>query len=176
MRAPVALILFVLFLAAWTMPHAGAAGPADDAAAAEKAIQSGDLPTAMRLFRRAADAGHAPAMVRLADILDTAEQDAEAVALYRRAAVLGDPGGEFGLGRMLVNGEGVEKDVSEGMRQIRRAADKGYLPAMESLAVTYRRGGFGIAPDPGEAARWDARVAAMRPAPSPPPVAAPGKR
>ena len=34
---------------------------------------------------------------------------------------------------------------------------------MQVLAQAYREGGFGLPPDPAQAARWEARLAEIRP-------------
>jgi len=138
------------------------AGPHEDTELAEQSLRDGDLITAITLLRKAADTGHAPAQARLADLLDVAEQDAQAVALYRQAANQGHPAGEFGLGRMLAQGEGVERDVKQGLSWIQRAADKGYTPALEWLARAYRSGDLGLPRDTDEASRLEARAKTLR--------------
>lgn len=148
-----------------------AAGPREDTERAEAAFRSGDLITAMALLRRAADEGHAPAQARLADLLDAAEQDAEAVALYRRAAEQGDAAGETGLARMLANGEGVTRDVTQALELLRRAAAREHAPALDALSRAYRTGTLGLPQDLAEAQRLEARVRALQP-PRPAPAAA----
>src|SRR5512138_2091693 len=120
------------------------ATPQEDTERAEASLRNGDLITAMALLRQAAKAGHAPAQARLADLLDVAEQDAQAVALYRKAAEQGNAAGEFGLGRMLAQGEGVARDVAEGLRWIQRAAAQDHAPAIEWLARAHRSGDLGF--------------------------------
>ena len=129
---------------------------------AEAAIQAGDLIVAMGLLRQAADAGYAPAQARLADLLDAAEQDVEAVALYRKAADQGDPAGETGLGRMLAQGDGVARDVPQALMLYRRAAAKNHFPAIDALARAYRAGDLGLTRDLAEAERLQKRADALR--------------
>lgn len=131
-------------------------------ARAEAAFQTGDLIVAMGLFRRAADAGHAPAQARLADLLDAAEQDEEAVAWYRLAAAQNDADGEFGLGRMLAHGEGVKRDVDEALKWYRRAVQKNHVRAIEALARATRSGDLGLARNPAEANRLEQHAQALR--------------
>lgn len=138
------------------------AGAKEDTERAEASFRSGDLIAAMALLRKAADEGHAPAQARLADLLDAAEQDVEAVALYRKAAEQGDPAGEYGLGRMFANGEGLARDPTQALLWIRKAADRDHVPAIESLARAYRSGDLGLSRDPQEAARLEARARAAR--------------
>ena len=151
-----------LCAAACAFALAAAATPQEDTERADASLRAGDLITAMALLRQAADAGHAPAQARLADLLDVAEQDAQAVALYRKAAEQGNAAGEFGLGRMLTQGEGVARDVPEGLRWIQRAAAGDHAPAIEWLARAHRSGDLGLARDPQEAARLEARAKALR--------------
>ena len=134
----------------------------DQTERAEAAFRNGDLITAMGLLRQAADAGYAPAQARLADLLDAAEQDVEAVALYRKAAAQGDPAGELGLGRMLAQGDGVARDIEQGLALIRRAAEKNHPPAIDALARATRTGAFGLTRDPIEADRLEQRIKTLR--------------
>jgi TPR repeat protein len=138
------------------------AGPVEDTERAEQSLRNGDLITAITLLRKAVDLGHAPAQARLADLLDVAEQDAQAVELYRQAAQQGNAAGEFGLGRMLAQGEGVERDVKQGLSWIQRAADKDHAPAIEWLARAYRAGDLGLSRDPQQAARLEERARTLR--------------
>lgn len=128
----------------------------------EAAFQTGDLIVAMGMFRRAADAGHAPAQARLADLLDAAEQDVEAVDWYRKAAEQNDADGEFGLGRMLANGEGVKRDVNQALKWYRRAVEKNHVRAIEALARATRSGDLGLVRNLTEADRLEQRALALR--------------
>jgi len=138
------------------------AGPKEDTDRAEQSFRNGDLIAAMALLRKAADQGYAPAQARLADLLDASEQDAEAVALYRKAAEQGDPAGEFGLGRMLANGEGVARDPVAALQWYRKAVAREHAPAIEALARALRSGDLGLTRDPAEAERLEARAKALR--------------
>jgi len=129
---------------------------------AEAAFRTGDLIVAMGLLRQAADAGYAPAQARLADLLDAAEQDVEAVAWYRKAVAQNDAHGEFGLGRMLANGEGVARDPVEALRLYRSAVEKNYVYAIEALARAYRSGDLGVERNLAEADRLEQRAKALR--------------
>lgn len=141
---------------------AALAGPREDTERAEASVRAGDLVTAMALLRKASDAGYAPAQARLADLLDAAEFDAEAVALYRKAADQGDPAGEYGLGRMLANGEGVAKDPAQALAYFRRSAARDHWQAVDALARAYRAGDLGLPRDLAEASRLDARAEVLR--------------
>lgn len=128
----------------------------------EAAFRTGDLIVAMGLFRQAAQAGHAPAQARLADLLDAAEQDAEAVTWYRRAAEQGDADGEFGLGRMLAHGEGVARDAAQALAWYRKAAARQHVRALEALARATRSGDLGLVRDVAEADRLERQAQALR--------------
>ena len=63
----------------------------------------------------------------------------EAVRLFRLSAAQGDLEGEFGLAMLYITGKGVRKDLSEGVRLLRMAADKGHKGAQTRLEFTERR-------------------------------------
>jgi uncharacterized protein len=134
------------------------AGPAEDTEQAEKEFAKGNLVGAMGLWKKAAEAGHAPAQVWLGDILDKAEEDEFAVVWYRKAAEQGDAGGEFGLGQMYAKGEGVKKDFEQAVTYIRRAAEKNYLNAAVVMRDIYKSGSFGVTVDLAQSEIWDVRV------------------
>ena len=134
----------------------------DDYREGFKYYRSGDVTTAMAHLRKAADVGHAPAQVLLADILDQAEFNEEAVGYYRKAAASGHPDGEFGLGNMYANGEGVKRDTAQARKWITLAAEKNHQRATTALAQAYIGGGLGIPEKErgGEdARRWISRAA-----------------
>lgn len=127
-----------------------------------KYYQSGDVTSAMAQLRKASDAGHAPAQVLLADILDQAEMNEEAVSYYRKAAEQGNADGEYGLGNMYANGEGVKRDLMEARKWILRAAEKNHPRAINTLAQAYMGGGLGLddtARNGEQARHWIMRAA-----------------
>jgi TPR repeat protein len=137
------------------------AGPAEDTERAEQTYRSGDVVGAVALLRVAANANYAPAQVRLAAILDAAEEDTAALELYRKAAAQGDAAGEYGVGLMHAKGEGTRKDPAEALRWYRQAAAKNYVPAVEAIAWAYLTGDLGLARDPKEAEAWGERAAKL---------------
>ncbi len=141
---------------------AQAATPAEQLAEAEKSMSSGDLITGFRLLRAAAEAGYAPAQSRFGEILDKAEEDKEALEWYRKASEQGDAAGEYGLGMEYATGEGVAKDVAQALHWVRRAADKNFLLAVETLAAAYKTGGLGLPVDLKLSQEWFAKAAALR--------------
>ena len=74
------------------------------------------LRAAMLGLRKAADAGHAKAQARLAEILDASDYNEEAFAYYRKSADQGDVDGVFGLASMYAVGEGTKKDPAEAYK------------------------------------------------------------
>ena len=127
----------------------------DEYRAGLKFYQGGDVTTAMTRLRKASDAGHAPAQVLLADILDQAEMNEEAVVYYRKAAEQGNADGEFGLGNMYASGEGVKRDPAEARKWLTRAAEKNHVRATAAVAQAYISGGLGL--DEKERSGDDAR-------------------
>jgi uncharacterized protein len=134
------------------------AGPAEDNAAAEKEFARGNLVVAMPLWKKAAEAGYAPAQVWLGEILDKGEEDEQAVEWYRKAAAQGDAAGEYGLGGMYAKGEGVKKDFEQARLYFQRAAEKDFLIAVRLMRDMYKDGLFGISRDAAQAEKWEARL------------------
>jgi TPR repeat protein len=120
------------------------AGPDDDYRAGVKAYQGGDFLGAMQVLRKPADGGHAASQALLAEILDKSDYDEQAVAYYRKSAAQGYPDGEYGLGTMYANGEGVKRDLAEARNWITKAADHGHVQAISTLAHAYMTGGLAL--------------------------------
>lgn len=134
------------------------AGPGEDTARAETLIRSGDIVTAMGLLRKASDQNHAPAQARLADLLLLGFED-QALGLYQKAADQGDPGGEFGLGRMYADGMGgLRSDPAKALEWYWKAERKNHAPAIDALARAYRHGSLGLPKDPDKARELEARA------------------
>jgi TPR repeat protein len=81
-----------------------------------------------------------------------AQDYAEAVRLYRLAAVQGYAVAQTNLGFMFSNGHGVAQDYAEAVRLYRLAAVQGYAPAQSNLGVMFSKG-RGVAQDRAEAIR-----------------------
>lgn len=134
------------------------AGPAEDTEQAHKEFSRGNLVVAIDLWKKAANAGHAPAQVWLGDIYDKSEDDELAVEWYRKAAAQGDPGGEYGLGQMYAKGEGVKKDEEKARAHISSAAEKNHLEAAIYMREMYKKGLSGVTIDAALSEKWDVRV------------------
>lgn len=138
------------------------AAPEDDYQAGLKAHRSGDIVGAMGPLRQASLDGHAKAQALLAEILDRTDFDEDAIALYRKSASQGDLDGMFGLGVMIVSGEGTKKDVATGRSWIMKAAEAGHVLAINSIAQGYLKGEMGYTDadrDTSESLRWIKRAA-----------------
>lgn len=125
-------------------------------AASFEAYGTPNYQAAAEWFRRAADAGHAPAMFRLGWLNEQgfgADRDLKSArAWYRKAADLGHPAAMTHLAQLFLDGRGGSQDYEQGRRWLERAADAGEGAAMATLAGVYDRG-FGVAPDASLAAR-----------------------
>lgn len=99
---------------------------------------------ALRLYRRAAKAGFAPAQNNLAAMLEEGlgvVPDLEKAAhWYRLAAEQGEPHAQHSLGEMLLAGRGVGRDVSAGLQWIEAAAQQGHASACADLGRFYATG------------------------------------
>jgi TPR repeat protein len=115
-----------------------------------------DEAEAVRLYRLAADLGHARAQYSLAIMFangrGVAKNGAEAERLFRLAADQGDAVAQYTLGMMLANGRGVAKNETEAVRLYRLAAARGHAGAQYNLGVMFENG-RGVAKDEAEAVR-----------------------
>lgn len=92
-------------------------------------------PEALELYRQAADAGDARALVRLAEAAWAQNHVDEALELYHRAAGAGCPEGFLALGWLAAEGEaGVERDPNAARECFLRAAHLGHNGAMAALS------------------------------------------
>ena len=82
-----------------------------------------------------------------------AQDYAEAMRWYRKAADQGDVDAQQAVGLLYSDGWGVEKDYGQAMHWFRKAADQHLAAADLSVAMLYG-GGFGVTRDPQEAKRW----------------------
>jgi uncharacterized protein len=75
-----------------------------------------------------------------------AQDYAQAVAWYRKAADQGDADAQFNLGEMYRNGQSVAQDDAQAVIWYRKAADHGNALAQSNLGVAYANG-QGVAQD-----------------------------
>ena len=84
---------------------------------------------------------------------DSPEVAAETTRLWRRSAEIGFATAACNVAFSYFNGDGVERDETEGARWLRKAVELGYLRAIVELAFCYLEGN-GVAQDPAEGMRW----------------------
>ncbi len=87
-------------------------------------------------------------LTRMANYLRTGRKKAgvrknvnKALHYYQTAASAGHAGAQYGFGLMYLNGEGVARDRSYGMRWLGTAAQKRYAPAAARLGDIYNKSG-----------------------------------
>ena len=87
-----------------------------------------------------------------------AQDYAEAVKWYRKAAEQGDAGGASGLGVCYCTGHGAAQDHAEGFKWFRKAAEQGDARGANGLGVCYYNG-QGVAQDDAEGVKWFRKAA-----------------
>ncbi len=155
-----------------------------DYAAAEAALQAGNISAAVPLLAEEAKLGNPVAAFNLAKIYEDGAAGApdftQAATYYRIAAeidtapryngaALGAQApqliaaaqmyGQFSLGRLYETGKGVPQDYNEAVGWYTRAADLGNIKAMLKMAVIQREGLPGINPDLASSTAWLQRAA-----------------
>mgnify|MGYP003571987548 FL=1 len=143
-----------IMLALLCVMQAQAETPQEYVVKAEKAFDESDIVSAMSYYRKAAEAGYVPAQTRLAYLLDTSEENEEAIKWYQLAAATGDAEAEHGLAGMYAAGDGIEQNSSEALRLFTSSANKGYTPAIHVMAVACEKGELGLRIDYEAAREW----------------------
>ncbi len=135
MMRRLASLLIALTVCAATSAWAGAY---EDGQAA---YSRSDNPTALRLFRRAADRGHAGAQYKLGVMYSLGQgvpkNEPESLAWLRKAADQGHANAQLSVGLSYSNGVGVPKDEKEAASWYRKAAEQGFADAQYCLAGAY---------------------------------------
>jgi len=85
--------------------------------------------------------------------IDATQDYAKAASWYRKAADLGSPQGQFGLGVLYENGYGIPQDFTQATVWYRKAAEQGDPDAQCALGEKYYRG-QGVQRDYAEAYFW----------------------
>ena len=151
----------VLLLWAGLASFSAANEAADDLQAGIDAFNRGDLVGAMTLYEKAAEAGSPEAQVRLAYLLDYAEDNERAFYWYRAAADQGSPDGMAGLAEMYSKGEGVEQDSARARELFEQAGEAGHAASIRVLISVYEEGGLGVEEDETQAAYWRDKQASL---------------
>jgi TPR repeat protein len=132
------------------------------------AFDKNDFRTALRLALPLAQQGDAKAQALVGLINYRGSRDMprdlnEAANWFRRAAEQGNASGQFYLGTMCYQGQGVPQDYAEAAKWYRLAAEQGDPEAQYSLGVMYARGEAGQT-DQVQAYMWLNLAAARFPA------------
>ena len=120
------------------------ADPAADYELGAKAYESEDLITAMNHLERAAESGHAKAMLLLGYIFDKAEENTLAMTYYRNAYEHGNAEAAMAIGTMYASGDGVERSQEMARSWYEKAAAAGDVVALETLGLAYMNGDLGV--------------------------------
>jgi localization factor PodJL len=89
-----------------------------------------------------------------------ANKNAEAANWLERAAIQGEPVGQYRIATLYASGRGVAADKTKAFRWYLAAAQAGNRKAMSNLAVAYAQGD-GTARNPQEAGRWFLKAAQL---------------
>jgi hypothetical protein len=103
------------------------AGPQEDFAEADAALEKGDDAAALSKYRVLAEQGHAPAQFMLGSMYSfgrgAPKSDAEALTWIRRAADQGFPEAQFALGIIYLEGLGVAENPAQAYAWLDLAAN-----------------------------------------------------
>jgi TPR repeat protein len=111
---------------------------------ARSTFAAGRFDEALALYRKAAEAGDARAMVSFGLLLETGDhtpKDLKAAhALYEKATERGSADGALDLAVALFKGNGIDRDVPRALALLRKAADGGSARATYNLATSIANG------------------------------------
>lgn len=131
--------------------------------------QAGAVDEAARLYEQAAARDDAEGHLGLAQALaagrGVAKDEKKAYLHFSKAAALGNAHAvelvaAAWLGRQW--GLDAQADPAAARQALLLAATQGHLPSAEALRAAYAEGRLGLAPDAGEAERWQTRIAAWK--------------
>jgi len=132
---------------------------------ARDALNRGDYDGSLPVIRSLGEQGDPRAQNTLGILYQrgrgVAQDDAEAVRWYRKAAEQGFGFAEDNLGVMYRDGRGVSKDESEAVVWFRKAAEHGNAEGQNNLGAMYQKG-RGVAKDDAEAVLWYRKAADQR--------------
>ena len=143
--------------------YAAHSTPIDDFKTAVIALNRGDYPTALKIFRELAEQDIPGAKSALGAMYfegkGVPRDYAAALRWHREAADKGHPASQFEVGAMYERGIGVRRDYVEAAKWFQRSAAQGYGRAQFNLGAMHF-GGSGVAQDYVEAYRWFSLAAA----------------
>jgi hypothetical protein len=137
---------------------------------------AGEDAEAVKYYRMAAEQGDTDGEYGLARQLASGEGTApdprQAFELMGRAAAKGHKSAISALADAYIYGglgldAAARSDNAAALKWIEAAAEINYLPAMTALANAYKKGAYGLAPDPAKAKGWDDRIKAVSAPPKP---------
>lgn len=114
---------------------------------------SEDLKFAKECFVKSAYYGNATAMFYLGEIERENKRFKEAVAWYKKAALLGEEDAQNMLGFCYLNGLGIEKNPNLAMEWFQKAAEQGHIVAQSNVGYCYSNG-IGVETNYEEAIKW----------------------
>ena len=88
--------------------------------------------------------------------LESAQE--EAIKCYRMSAEMGCPAGQFELGWLYKNGEGVKENLKLGVKWLKKAAEQGHTEAQYQLGDCYEWG-IGVKQNKAKAKEWYIKAA-----------------
>ena len=114
---------------------------------------------AVSLINKAANLGEPTAQSRLGMFYEAGaygldEDLTESLSWYMKAAQQGNSFSELKVGDAYVVGALIHLDVKKGIEYITKAAEKGYIAAIERLGTYYDQGLEGLAPNPVLSFEW----------------------
>ena len=126
-------------------------------AQAQEAYKTGDLRSAMRIWRQLSDKGNATAKFNIGLMYSSEiafqKNDAVAAKWYKEAADEGLAQAQNNLATMYTSGKGVPQDYVAAFKWFRKSADQGYAQAQLYLGIRYFLG-LGVPQNYIEAHKW----------------------
>ena len=127
-------------------------------------FKAGDHAGAAKILTSAAQAGNAPAQLRLAMMYEKGDgvpRDLKtAVAWYERAAALGEPASQTELGGYYEDADGVPENWDLAAKLYQASATQGWIKGQSALGRAYQFG-IGVPQDRQQAIAWFQKSAAQ---------------
>ena len=130
--------------------------------AGNKFYKNGDYNNAAKLYRKAAEKGHADSQLNLGVCYRRGQgvekSDSKATYWYRRAAEQDESKAQFYLGCAYENGSGLTRDIAQALHWFQRSAENGYADAQTKLGRLYEFG-TGVEKNATTAVSWYRKAA-----------------